>query len=634
MKNSPATNTSEYIIRNFTKGVITRVEDFSIPDGAASDSLNWMTLGDRIELRRGRTLMGADGGDTGRISGLVVAERFDGEQVAFRTRVEKIEYYDTDSELWVESTVADILPTAASGEDFSFSKYHSLAGAFVYGSSKNSGIYKIPIANPDSVVDLSSTDFRGKIRIKQSRMFLWDRKDTNGGFDQTGLYGSKIDKDELSDYTEIIAEALDVSGPVTWTGTLDFKSGQPKRTCMYVSITGTVGGSPEVFRDDRSGNLVSNLGSTGTINYATGAYSVTFSAAATVPTATYYWEDSTVGGIADFAKATPRIAGEGFVLRQDDGGSDMQALCSINDTEFCLHTRKTWALKLTSDDTNATNDIYRDKVGIPYWRGACETGDGTYYMDAVDGSEPFVRILRPGEVNPAILPASISDNLILSNYRFDGVIVMEWGIYIVMACRTSDSTVNNRLFLFHKLWKTWDIFDYRCSTLDILNGTLIAGDSASQNVFTLFADLTDEDVEIDNFWISGQHSLTRGAGTGYGNIFRVKGLIQDDQEYNVQFSYDNAPFVTVGTISGQGDYVDHTQKVLVGSNTLGSNEVGGGSDGVEASPYEREFRVNTPICERVRVRFEATKVGYVSISEYGWKDIRKKSRRGAPQYVG
>lgn len=630
---SSGTNLSEYLIRNFNKGTVTRVEDYSIPDGAASDSINWSSLGDHIELRGGRSLMGANVATPGNISGLIVAERFDGVQVAVRSRMQKFEYYDTATDLWIESTTTDVLPVAASGEDIAFDKYHSLAGAYIYASSKNSSIYKIPIANPESVVDLSSTDHRGKFRIKNGRIYLWDNKTSVGGFDQTGLYGSWIDKDQLSDYTAIAAESLDASGPTTWTGTLDFKAVDSKRTCMYVSITGTVSGTPEIFRDTRNGTLLSNLGSTGTINYATGAYSVTFSGAVTgTPTADYYWEMSSTQGIADFSFSTPRTAGQGFVIRQDDGGSTFQGLFSIDSDEYCLHTKKSWRFTISSDDLDASSTIYRDKVGIPNWRAACETGDGIYYVDAIDGSEPFVRKMAVGDINPAVIPKSISDNLILSSYRFDTSVVFEWGVYILIACRTANSTTNNRLILYHTLWQSYDFYDYRCSTLGILNGALIAGDSASQNVFTLFSGLTDEDVEIPNFWESGQHDL-KMSGTKYTNIFRLKGLIQNDQAYDVEFSYDNGAFVKVGEISGDGDYVDHTQRVTVGPLITGSTEVGGGSGGIEASPYEREFDVNTPVYERVRVRFTATKVGYVSISEYGFKDNRKKSKRGARQYV-
>jgi len=66
-------------IRNFDKGVINNIEQQSIPDGAASDSRNWLTLGDRIELSGGYDIIGTENAGTGRISGLKVSTilRFD-----------------------------------------------------------------------------------------------------------------------------------------------------------------------------------------------------------------------------------------------------------------------------------------------------------------------------------------------------------------------------------------------------------------------------------------------------------------------------------------------------------------------------------------------------------------------------
>lgn len=625
---------AEKYVKVFNKGLFTRFEDESIPLGAASDSNNWMTFGDRIELRRGQTLLGTDVSGVGNVSGLIVGRRFDGTQIPFYTYDRKIKYYDASSEDWVEAGT-NTLPAAASGEDISMDQYHSLAGAMVYVSSKNSGIYKIPIANPGSVVDQSSTSHRGKIRIKQNRMFLWDRKDAEGGFDTTGLFGSYIDKDELSDYTFVNNENL-ASGDgsdTTFNGTLAFKGGGAKRTCMYVSITdGT-----ETFRDNRDGGLVGSAGGTGTINYATGEWAVTFAVAPVVGVnniqADYYWEDATSTGIADFSKSTPRTAGQGFTFRQDDGGADMQNLFTFGENEFSMHTYKTWKLFLSSDDTDATNLIFRDKVGIPYWRAGCATGDGIYYMDAPNtNEEPFVRILQPNSLNTDLKPKSISDQLDLTGYRFDQCVIYEWGLYILVAARTSGATANDTLFAYHKLFKLWDKFDYRVSCMDTYNGALIAGDSASKNVFTLFSNLTDEDVEIPNHWVSGKMDCDT-EGVKYANLFVITGLIQIDQSLDVYFSYDNGDFVLAGTINGDGTYVDQGQSISVGSLTLGQAEIGGGGSGIEASPYRREFRINTPRFEKVRVKFVATAVGYVSVSSFGFKDIRKKGRSLPSQYV-
>ena len=43
----------EFRIENWNKGLHDRFEDFSIPEEAASRSLNWLTLSDRIEDLKG-----------------------------------------------------------------------------------------------------------------------------------------------------------------------------------------------------------------------------------------------------------------------------------------------------------------------------------------------------------------------------------------------------------------------------------------------------------------------------------------------------------------------------------------------------------------------------------------------------
>lgn len=626
----------DHYTKNFF-GLKTRWEDESIKNGYASRSNNWVTRADHIELRRGQELFGTSVEGGGNISGLAVGQRFDGEEVLIETYDRKVKYYDEVTEDWIETTSADIFPAAADGEDISISTYHSLAGAMFYLSSKNSSVYKLPMANPDSIVDQSSTDHRGKIRIKQSGMFLWDRKDSSGGFDTTGLYRSKLDKDELADYTSVTAEAsftgvVDGANKV-YTKTLAFKAGGAKRTCMYVSVAATTGAGTETFRDSRNGTLVSNFGGTGTINYATGAVSVTFFNAPTSGSVTsdYYWEDSTSGGIVDFAYSATRTAGQGVTLRQDEGGADMQNLFSLGATEYCFHGFKTWALSISSDDLDASNQIYRAKVGLPYWRAGCETGDGIYYVDATDPSSPAIRLLYLGGQNSQVLPKSISDDIDFSGYNFDTACLFEWGNFICVSCRTTGGTANDTVFIYDRLEETWDQHDFRVSIFEKYEGGLIGGDSASRNTFRLFSGLTDEEANIPNEWVS-EKSRLGVEGSKCFNIFKVKGLIDPDQNLNIYFSYDNGAFVKVGTISGQGTYVDRSTRVAIGSHTEGSTEIGGGGAGIEASPYEREFRVNTPIFEGYRVRFVATDVGYVSVSEYGEKDIRYKGRRIAPQY--
>lgn len=624
----------DYYVKNFL-GIVTRFEDDDIKAGSASRSKNWSTHSDYIELRRGMTLMGTNVAGTGHVSGLKVGHNFDRTNVLLATYDRKIRYYDETASDWIETSTADILPQAAldAGDDICIDEYQSSAGAFFYAGSKNSSMYKIPISAPASAVDQESTDHRGKFRIKSSATYLWGNKDSLGSENSTDLFRSWLDKDELSDYDEVTAEAIgSVPGP-TYTGTLAFKGGGSKRTCMFVSISGSVSAGTETFQDNRDGILTSNFGGTGTINYGTGDYSVTFSDITTSSvTAHYYWEDSTVEGILDFAFDIPRDPGQGVIIPQAGGGGEFQNMFSLAGTEYCLHRSNTYTVTLAADDSSAQNTLWKAKIGLPYWRAGVETSAGIYYMDAIDPNNPQVMFLTFTSNGSQVVPKPVSKSLDLSGYIMDKAVMYEWGDFVILECRSADSAVNNAFFAYNKIFKVWDLHDFRARCFDNYNGTLVAGDSGSKNVFTLFSGLTDEDAEIPNEWVSNR-DLIGAEGIKCFNIFKVKGLIDRDQEYDIYFAYDNGDFVKVYTISGQGDYVDSGTEVTVGAKTLGSALVGGaGVDLISAHPYEKEFRINTPRFEYLRVRFVANKVGYLRVSQYGAKDIRYKGNRISSQY--
>lgn len=625
----------DYIVKTFTHGIITRIEKESIPAGAASDALNWITEGDKITLRGGMVLLGSDKG-VGRITGLKVGRRIDGTQVIFSSYGQKVQYYDEATGDNVE-VGTDLLGSDADGEDVAMDMYYSLAGAMLYISSPNAsgGIYKIPVANPGSAVSQNSTSHRGYFRIKQNRMFLWNRKDASGGFDQTGLYLSHIDKDELSDYPSVTGESVGTGDGTTTTFTHTLAQITGVRTAMYCTVTD----GNETFVDDRNGNLVGNKGGTGTINYATGEISVTFATApgaSVAITTDYYYEDATSGGIVDFSKSSPRMAGEGAVFRQDDGGAELMNVGSIGDAEFCIHKLKTWKLTLTSDDTNATNLIYREGVGIPNWRAMAEAGEGIYFVDNTDENDPRIRLLTysPGS-DTNIVPVSVSDVIDLSGYDFTKSWLLIWGKYLLVGCRDKNkgNTYNDTVWMLNrKDWKSWDKLDFALSVADVWRGQLVGGSSFTNNIFKLFDGFTDEEANIDNYWIDGNRNLGV-EGLKSVNLFVIAGLISPDQELKIYFSLDNDAFVEVGTISGSGSYVDKGTQLTLGSQIIGGTQIGGGIGQATVSPFRAELRVNTDKFEYIRVKFVATAVGAVSITEYQYKDIRYKGRTLPQKYV-
>lgn len=606
--------------------MIDNIEAKSIPRGAASRSLNWLTKGDKIELRRGYAVLGTEQTGAGRVSGLHVTKKASGTSILVAKRGRKLVYYDTVTEDFIE-VGTDLFPAAASSDDVLFSDYYSLAGAQMWFGSPNSSLYKIMTANPGSYSDQydNSKNFIGWIKIKQNRMFLWGRT-----ADKTGVYGSYID---AASYTTVTSEVIGSGDALTrtFTGTLAFKGGGAKRTCFAVTFTdGT-----ETFSDDYNGVLTGSAGGTGTINYMTGAYSITFAVAPSVGvnnvTSTYQWENATNTGIADFSKSAPRTAGQGFVFRQDDGGADTLNVMSYGDTEYCLHIYKTWALTLTATDTNATNLIFRDKVGIPFIRASVATGDGVYYIDDSEKDEPKFRLLTLSKSSTEVIPTIVTLNVDFSDYRFDKAVMYEWGDYVIIACRHKDSTVNNRTFFWNKEWKAMDPTDYFVSSLVDYNGTLVAGESSTDNICTLLSGFDDQDALIDNYWEGNLDNL------GIENLkktkrLRLEGDIQPNQSYTVYLALDNSAYVQVGTISGNGSYVDRGQSVNVGATTIGSKEVGGGSSSVSAYHYKYELPLAIDKFEEAKVKFVATEIGYVSISLYGFMDIRQKYGRIASKY--
>ncbi len=615
-----------FTVKNFKYGTINKLEQQSIPAGAASASLNWITRGDKIELRRGYRLMGAtEESGVSRVTGLGMANVIDGTQIPYKSAGRKVKYYDVAAGDWIEVS-SDILAAEAIGEDVSFANYNPLAGAQLWFASPNSSLFKVMTANPGSAVDQynSAKNYKGRIAIKQNRMMLWHRNQ-----DKTAAYLSYIDGQV---YTTVSAEVLGTGNGSNkvFAGTLAFKASGAKRTCFGISVSDGV----ETFTDNYDGTLTGSAGGSGTINYATGAISVTFNATVTNltnVTVSYQWEDSTNHGIADFTHSGTRLAGEGVTFRQDDGGGDLENVGSYEGVEYCFHRYKTWELTLSNDDTNATNLIYRQLVGIPYYRAMVPTGDGIYFVDVKEENNPQVRLLRLNSNSTKVIPPSISPNLDLSGYRFDLSAGKEFEDFIVFSCRTTNSEVNNRILIYNKIWNSFDIIDYYSSVLETYNGALLGGDSLSANVYEFFSGFDDDDSLINNYWESHISNLSVDE-LKKSRRFVVEGEIGPDQQIDVYLDYDRSGYVLVGSILGSGEYVDKGQAVYVGAETLGRPEVGGGSGGVEAYHFTREFKLDTSKFYEAKVKFQAVNIGWAAISMYKFQDIIRKNTKIAKKY--
>jgi len=616
----------DYTIANFY-GINTAIKDpKALKAGYSVDSLNWLTSreNDSIALRRGYARLGlTEVTGNGRITGIGVAKGYNGDEQLWFSYGRKVKYYDPSIDDVVELG-SDMLPEAADGEDVWFQPYSGLGGAFIFCGSPNSSVYKIPVANPGSFVDQLTNNYRwGVFHVGQNRVFAGQRNGiVSGNNDPTGLYLSYIDKDQLSDFTLVTAEAV-----VAFPHILTARTGA--ETVAYIYLTDGV----ETFKDDRNGNLVGSAGGVGTVNYATGVVTVTSWGAGSAGgaiTVDYYTETSTSAGILDF---TGSGVGQGKSFRQDDGGGNLMAIFNINTTQYCFHENRTYQFQSSLDDTESTNLPYRN-VGVAYPRAVWQTPDGIILADVSRANEPKYRRMQvlQGTDIQTIEPKSISDALDLTPYVHDTCVAYRWGDYEIFAVQKRVLGVaegfNSITWIHNVVSDAWDKLDYYASCYAELGGALIAGDSISNNVYTLFSGFDEDGGVIKNYWTSSTLDL------GIPNLktcrrMIVEGLIQPDQQLAIDISYSGGAWTEVFIVDGQADYVDSGIEISIGSRTIGSGVIGGGAEET-ASPYEIDFKLNSDRFVDVAFRLRALAVGYVSVNAVTFKDIRNKGKKNIP----
>lgn len=629
----------------FNYGLFNKNPIQNIPDGAASDSLNWLTNNGKIELVRGYAPLGTEINGAGRTTGLIAGVKADGTEVPFSSYGQKVRYYDSVLLDWVEIG-SNILGSAANGEDITFARFDSRAGKQVWFNSPNSGPKKIMSANPGSYTDLydASKNYKAWLAMKGNQAYNWNISNT----DRNVVRMSYIETRSVTDYTQIINEGIGTGDGVTktFTGTLAFKAGNLTRTALDVTATDSV----ETFTDTLNGTLNGSLGGTATINYTTGTYSITFNTAplslANV-LATYRWVDETAtGGIANFVVPGSRVSGDPNVFPQSTGG-DIKSLYSLKEHRFVGHRKTIYDIQLTLDDSDATNFIFRENQGIPSLRGGVEAPEGIYTIDTSDENNPRFVLITFNDYSAEIVPTIISSRIDLIGYNFNNAVVFIWNDFILFGCQSPTGTANDTVFLFHRIYKTFDKLDYCVSCFDTYLGGLIAGDSLTSNVYQLFSGLDANGTSINNYWKSGISKLSRPSTRGklypLTQLKKVKkvsleGEIGPNQTIQMWVSLDRGPFVEVldkdgnSFIQGTGDYVDHSQRVTIGAPTLGRTEIGGGTNGIEAYHYNREISFGQDKFFEIEIMFVAADIGYASITDCEFRDVRIKQNKVARKY--
>ena len=584
----------------FNKGIHNLLVEDIIPQDASSGSLNWITQDGRIKLIGGRKRIGSEGA-VGQINALWAGYKTNGDRVLYRKTADKLQYLNG-------TTWEDVL-TGLTDTEFSCSNYSSLAGAFTLFNGED-GFYLINNANPDSAINIynSTKNFKGYILVDRGRCLLWNRKE-----DKTGLYGSWIDKQNSTVYTQVTNEAIGALGSINYTGTLAFKAGGSSRNCFAVTFKGLTASGEELFTDNYDGTLTGSLGGSGTINYATGVYNINFSETTTgAVTSTYQWQDFTNKGLADFSKSATRLAGEGFQFPQDEGGDAiLNVLVGQDGAYYSIKKQSCYRLDIDEKDDNATNIVYRKELGLDNWRGAISTSNGIVFINTANPDKPILTILRKNQFDN-VEPYPICIHFNFGDYDFSDACMDTYERYVVLACKTKGADKNDVILFINVIDQTVDIVKYEARVFAKDGIKLYVGSPISQDVYQILVGFDDEDLAIQNEWISKSEN--------YGSInlkkyrrLRFKGLIDVDQKIDIYQNNDNSGWIKIGEIDGRADYVDYTNPQTIGANFIGGQQLGG-DDLTNAYPYFCELRVKMSKFNERKLKFVATGIGYAEIS--------------------
>ena len=570
---------------------------------AAQDSLGWVTKEGKLILSYGKNIVGNDLATAGNVQGLWFGYKVDGTKVMYRKITTKIQYLNG-------TTWTDIITGLTLNADYTFANYSSLSGAFTFVGGID-GIWKINNVNPANPINMtSSVNFKGKILIDKGRMLLWGRDK-----DKTGLYGSKIDPQNSTVYTTVTGEAT-----ASLTGTLAFKASHATANSFGVTVTLT--GTGEVFTDGYLGALTGTLGGTGTINYITGAYTLSNSGVGTVA---YQWEDSNSGGITDFRHTATRLAGEGFQFPQDEGGDEILNVLIGQDGTFYSEKRQSfYSLTIDATDLIADNLVYRKDLGILSFRGGISSNKGIVFMNTANSLKPEMTILQRSVTTTNVEPVILFPEFKFANYDYSDCAMDTWERYIIVLCKKQGSTLNDTILLCDMAANTVDAIAYsgRCTAKDL--GNLYIGSSIIQNVYQVFNGFDDDGAPIQNYWIgkNDQYQMATGFARKFRyqlgeslkkfRKFKMKGLIVPGQNIEVYGSFDEGGFQLLGTIRGDGAYVDYSEPQTIGGSMVGDTQVGG--DAVPAAyTFFTEFKVTIPKFRTRTIKLVATGIGYCEI---------------------
>lgn len=413
--------------------------------------------------------------------------------------------------------------------------------------------------------------------------------------------------------TTVGGAAVDTSG--TQSGVHSIVQGA-QRTCFLPTFTITASG--EVFTDNKNGVLSGSLGGTGTINYTTGAWTLSTSSAGTV---TYFWENSNYGGVTDFTYSATRTAGQGNIFRQAEGGDAIENVELFEGRYYSMKKRSVYELNIANTDLTATNLVFRRDIGLPYWRASVVTGRGIIFMNTSNLDKPQLTILQKNLNGDNLEPATLANHFDFSAYVWDMCAMSTFGEFIVFSGRTPGSDTNDKLFLYNVRRDTIDIIPYGAKTITTNAGLLYIGDVITDNVYEILSGFDDDGETIQGYWISNDERYGTERLKKVKRL-RLKGLITPEQVLEVYVDYDNDGYILVGTIRGDGSYVDTSQSYTIGAQGIGTAVIGGEADTVDGGFYFAELKLSSPKFRKRTIKLVPTGIGYLSVNMIDDFDIR------------
>jgi len=573
-------------IELFKSGVHNILPSEKIPLDGSKDSSNFFTKNGKVVLVHGRKEL-ATIGVAGTTTGIHVGYKVDGTKIIYVK-------FGTSIKYWDGSAWQNCLTGLTSSAEYVFSNYSSLSGACTIISGVD-GLWKVISANPASPIDAfnDAKNFKGYVLVDRGRSLLWNRAK-----DKTGLYGSWIDRQNSTVYTSVSEEDT-----ASLSGTLAFKAGSSYRNCFAVQITITA--TSEVYTDTYLGTLTGSAGGTGTINYATGAYTLSN---AGVGTANYQWENITVQGILDFSYSATRLAGEGFQFPQDEGGDAILSVEVGQDgTYYSLKSQSAYSLSLDADDVGATNEVYRKDMGLPNFRASVSTNRGIVFINTANPTSPKLTVLQRNVTSLAVEPVELFPQFDFSEYDYTDCSFSSYDDWVLIFCKTEGATNNDRILLCDTAKKTVDIVAYSGKMAVQANNRLYVADSITQTVYETFSGFDDLGLKIDAYWKSKDIQFTPSLNKV--RRLRFKGHIDPDQKVDIYISLEGSGYTKVGTIDGSATYVNFNDILSIGSQMIGEDVIGG--DVVDTKyGYYMEVKIKTAKFRTLSFQLIPTGIGY------------------------